>query len=53
MFWHVKIINAMLSRAGQVLLFFKYYDPTRGVISYMGHYVEAITNKLGEGEFTL
>ena len=35
----------------QVLLFFKYYDPTRSVMSYMGHYVEAIVNKLGMQPF--
>ncbi len=31
-----------------MLLFFKYYDPATGIISYMGHYVEFIVNKLGK-----
>jgi len=41
------VIGCIVSCSGQVLLFFKYYDPMTGVISYMGHYVEFIVNKLG------
>ena len=32
---------------GQVLLFFKFYDPIRSLISYIGHSVEPISKKFG------
>lgn len=32
---------------GQVLLFFKFYDPLRNLILYMGHSVEPISKKFG------
>ena len=31
----------------QVLLFFKFYDPMRHIIMYMGHSVEPIAKKFG------
>ena len=33
---------------GQVLLFYKYYDPTVQKISYVGHSYETITSFFGE-----
>ena len=43
------VIHVALScmQADQVLLFFKYYDPTRNLIVYVGHSVEPITRKFG------
>lgn len=32
---------------GQVLLFFKYYDPSSTLITYMGHSVENISKRFG------
>ncbi len=31
-----------------VLLFYKYYDPTRGVLMYMGHIIVPVTIKFGK-----
>ena len=41
-------VKTVLCVAEDVLLFFKYYDPTTRVISYMGHSVENIGRKFRE-----
>ncbi len=31
-----------------VLLFYKYYDPTKGMLMYMGHIIVPVTIKFGK-----
>ena len=40
--------NNCCSYIEEVLLFFKYYNPTTKVISYVGHSVESIERKFSE-----